>query len=71
MSIFTTFDWLSPLIQAIQRGERIIVTPGQMNDLKNRGYKVHSGSAFEVPGSPGNYMVKVEPPSKERGLKIF
>ena len=69
MRVFTTFDWISPLIQAIGKGQRISVTPGQMNDLENRGYKLHG--QFEDLDNPGNYMVKVEPPSNERGLKIF
>lgn len=69
MSIFTVFDWISPLIQMIQEGESVSLTPGQMNALKNRGWKIHG--AFEDLRNPDTYLVKVEPPSNEGGLKIF
>jgi hypothetical protein len=64
MGFLTIFDWISPVLHALQPGETEELTPAQMNYLKSQGYKVHTISAFET--RDGKYCVKVEGPPRQR-----
>jgi len=53
------FDWISPLVQAFEPGETMVLTGAQMEALEANGVRVYRSGAFEDVLRPGVYAVKV------------
>ena len=68
MSVFTIFDWISPLAQAATPGETMRLTAAEMNYLEANGITVHTLSAFDDLFNPGCYCVKVSDGQRAREL---